>query len=127
MRPRIRLLVLLCVPLLAGCEMLYDLLDIPDPQARAAAAEAEGRAIGGGCRHSGRALEDCYSMNPQASKAAIFAGWRQMNDYMIENNLQEVPPRAERMHAPIQQGPISEPPPTGTTPGSDAPLPITRP
>lgn len=88
---RTRLILLLCMPLLASCDMLYDVLDIPDPTARAAALEAEGRAIGGGCRHSGRALEDCYILNPQASKAAVFAGWREMNDYMVQNNLTEVP------------------------------------
>jgi hypothetical protein len=88
---RTRLIVLLCTPLLASCDMLYDVLDIPDPQARAAAAEAEGRAIGGGCRHSGRSLEDCYTLNTQVSKAAVFTGWREMNDYMLANNLPEVP------------------------------------
>lgn len=86
------LLTLLCVmPLLASCDMLYDVLDIPDPKARAAQAEAEGRAIGGGCRHTGRSLEDCYAMNPQVQKSAIFSGWREMNDYMLANNLPEVP------------------------------------
>lgn len=85
------LILLSVVPLLGGCEMLYDVLDIPDPKARAAQAEAEGRAIGGGCRHSGRSLEDCYTMNPQVQKSAVFAGWREMNDYMLANNLPEVP------------------------------------
>lgn len=91
--------------------MLYDVFDIPDPQARAAAAEAEGRAIGGGCRHSGRSLEDCYAMNAQVSKSAVFAGWREMNDYMTENNLPEVPsklapPGVRQPQAPL---PIAEP------------------
>ena len=124
---RTRLLVLLCAPLLASCDMLYDVLDIPDPERRAAAAEAEGRAIGGGCRHSGRALEDCYALNPQVSKSAIFAGWREMNDYMIENNLSEVPTRMDRS---LAQPPANSPPPlpsAGGAAGSDSPLPITRP
>jgi len=42
--------------------------------------------------HAGRSLEDCYALNPNASKAAIFEGWREMNDYMLQNNLREVPP-----------------------------------
>ena len=46
--------------------------------------EAEGRAIGGGCRHAGRAIEDCFAQNRQADKAAVFAGWREMNDYMMK-------------------------------------------
>ncbi|MBA4742103.1 MAG: hypothetical protein H2060_05290 [Azoarcus sp.] len=122
---RTRLLVLLCAPLLASCDMLYDVLDIPDPERRAAAAEAEGRAIGGGCRHSGRALEDCYSLNPQVSKSAIFAGWREMNDYMTENNLSEVPTRMDRNSA---QAPASRSLPSANgAAGSDSPLPITRP
>lgn len=47
--------------------------------------EAEGRAIGGGCRHAGRAIEDCFAQNRQADKAAVFAGWREMNDYMTKH------------------------------------------
>jgi hypothetical protein len=105
---RTRLILLLCMPLLASCDILYDVLDVPDPQARAAAAEAEGRAIGSGCRHSGRSLEDCYAMNQQASKAAVFTGWREMNDYMIANKLPEVPsqivPSAARATSPSQAG-----------------------
>lgn len=84
-------LIMLLFPLLTGCELLYDLLEIPDPRKEAAAAEAEGKAIGSACRHAGRSLEDCYLLNPSAQKAAIFAGWREMNDYMLANNLPEVP------------------------------------
>ena len=54
--------------------------------------EAEGRAIGGACRQAGRALEDCYTFNPQMPKAAIFLGWRDMNDYMMQNNLSVIRP-----------------------------------
>ena len=82
------LLIALCGIALAGCEQL----GIETPARVAAAKEAEGRAIGSGCRHSGRALEDCYSLNKRASKAAIFAGWRDMDAYMRENNIEIVPP-----------------------------------
>lgn len=85
-----RLLALL-FPLLTGCEYVYDLLEIPDPRREAAEAEAEGMAVGSACRHAGRSLEDCYLLNPSAPKAAIFAGWREMNDYMLMNNLEVVP------------------------------------
>ena len=54
--------------------------------------EAEGKAIGGACRHAGRALEDCFALNKRADKAAAFAGWREMNDYMRENKIDAVPP-----------------------------------
>lgn len=86
-----RALILLLFPLLAGCEMAYDLLEIPDPKKEAETIENEGRAVGSACRHSGRALEDCYLLNPKAQKSAIFNGWREMNDYMIANGMESVP------------------------------------
>ena len=73
---------------LGGCEQL----GLEDPAKVAAIKEAEGKAIGGACRHSGRALEDCYVMNPRALKAAIYAGWRDMDAYMRDNNIQAVVP-----------------------------------
>jgi hypothetical protein len=76
---------------LAACEQLSDALDLPDPKKTAALAEAEGKAIGSACRQTGRSLEDCYALNAKVQKAAIFAGWREMNDYMMQNNLPEVP------------------------------------
>jgi len=74
--------------LLGGCDML----GIDSPEKVATAREAEGRAIGGACRHAGRAIEDCYLLNKRADKAAIFAGWRDMNDYMRENKIETVTP-----------------------------------
>jgi len=74
---------------LAGCDML----GIESASQIAARKEAEGRAIGGACRHAGRAIEECYSINRRADKAAIFAGWREMNDYMRENKIEAVPPQ----------------------------------
>jgi hypothetical protein len=84
-------LLLLLFPLLTGCEMVYDLLEIPDPKKVAARAEAEGKAIGSACRQAGRSIEDCYQVNPTALKSAVFAGWREMNDYMIENKMEVMP------------------------------------
>jgi hypothetical protein len=75
--------------LLSGC----DQLGIESPEKVAAARVAEGNAIGGACRHAGRAIEDCYAQNKKADKAAIFAGWRDMNDYMRENKIDPVPPQ----------------------------------
>jgi hypothetical protein len=71
---------------LAGCEML----GIESPEKVAAAKDAEGKAIGGACRHAGRAIEDCYVLNKRADKAAVFAGWREMNDYMREYKLEAI-------------------------------------
>jgi len=75
------------VLLLAGCEIpgIY-----PDP--KAVAREADSKATGGGCRHAMRSLEDCYTMNPKASRASIFAGWREMDAYMRENKIEGVAP-----------------------------------
>lgn len=53
---------------------------------------AEGKAVGGACRHAGRGLEDCYRLNPRADKAAVYEGWKEMNEYMAKNNMQAVPP-----------------------------------
>lgn len=73
--------------LLAGC----DLLGIEGATAVAARREAEGKAIGGACRHAARSIEACYAANRKADKAAIFAGWREMNDYMRENKIEAMP------------------------------------
>jgi hypothetical protein len=73
--------------LLGGC----DQLGIESAGAVAARKEAEGKAIGAGCRHADRSVEDCYANNRRAEKAAVFAGWKEMNDYMRENNIAAVP------------------------------------
>jgi hypothetical protein len=74
---------------LTGCELLGG----ESPEALAGRREAEGKAIGGACRHAGRAIEDCYALNKKADKSAIFAGWREMNDYMRENKMEAVLPQ----------------------------------
>ena len=79
--------------LLAGCDMIGGALGIESPEKVAAAREAEGKAVGGACRHAARAIEDCYAMNKKADKAAVFAGWRDMNDYMRENKIEPVAPQ----------------------------------
>lgn len=81
---RFRLLLLLAPVLLAGCDLL-GIETLSQQQARRA---DEGKAIGSACRHAGRAIEDCYALNRKADKAAIFAGWREMNDYMAENKIE---------------------------------------
>lgn len=86
------LLAPLCGLLVGGC----DQLGLELPAQVAAAKEAEGRAIGSACRHSGRALEDCYTLNPKAQKAAVFAGWRDMDAYMRENSIEIVAPTVPR-------------------------------
>jgi hypothetical protein len=88
--PRLALIAtLLAAALLAGCEML----GMESPEKLAAGREAEGRAVGAACRHAARAIEDCYILNKRIDKAAIFAGWRDMNDYMRENKIDAVAPQ----------------------------------
>ncbi|MFG6464227.1 hypothetical protein ACG04Q_21845 [Roseateles sp. DXS20W] len=87
--------LLLALPLLAAlsaCEQL----GIDDPAKVAAAKEAEGKAIGSACRHAMRAIEDCYVLNPKAQKAAVYAGWREMDEYMRENKLEGIAPVVPR-------------------------------
>jgi hypothetical protein len=81
--------LLLAAPLLlAGC----DWLGIESPEQIAAKREADGRAIGAGCRHAARSVETCYELNRRSDKAAIFAGWKEMHEYMAENKIEAVPP-----------------------------------
>ncbi|MBY0573381.1 MAG: hypothetical protein K2P84_06840 [Undibacterium sp.] len=88
----LRTLILLIASL--GLMTACDRLGIPDPARDAAIKEADARATGSACRHAGRAIEDCYSLNPDAGRAAVYAGWKDMNDYMRENKIEEVKPSA---------------------------------
>ncbi len=119
MKPLV-LAALAALPLLGGC----DLFGTQELERLMAAREADGRAIGAACRHAGRALEDCYTLNGRAEKAAIFAGWRDMNDYMRENGIEAVPPQLSSQAArvattaPSEGGPAA--PPTGTADSAPA-------
>ena len=80
------LLAVLCT--LAGC----DQLGLEAASVTAARVDADGKAVGAACRHGGRAIEDCFTLNKRVDKAAIYAGWREMDDYMRENKLEAVEP-----------------------------------
>lgn len=84
----IRVFSLVALMLLSGCD-LEALLADPKVVQR----EADSKAIGGACRHGMRSIEDCYAMNEKASKAAIFTGWREMDQYMRENNIEGIVPK----------------------------------
>ena len=99
--------------LLSGCDMLGGALGIESPEKVAATREADGKAIGGACRHAGRAIEDCYALNRRADKASVFAGWRDMNDYMRENKIEAVAPQLTAPQAAL-------PAPSPTTQVADA-------
>jgi hypothetical protein len=82
------LLLLAILSTLAGC----DQLGLEAASVTAARVEADGKAVGAACRHGGRAIEDCFTLNKRVDKAAIYAGWREMDDYMRENKLEAVEP-----------------------------------
>lgn len=123
---------LLLAPMLSACDQLGELLELPNPKKEAAKADAEGRATGGACRHAGRSLEDCYLLNPTAEKAAVFAGWREMNDYMMEHKIEVVPsllPQLPPSPPPAQPAAASghaETPPSSPPPASTPPRPTMR-
>lgn len=102
--PRAPLRVLLIAALLAlssGCDFIQQEMGIEDP----AVKEAEGRAVGGACRQSGRAIEDCYSIYAWLPKASIYEGWRDMDAYMRENNLETVAPQLPPVPPPAPPAP----------------------
>ena len=71
------------VLVLPGCDQLQNQLNKPARDAK---------ATGAGCRLSGRSLEDCYKRNPRAARAEVYAGWKEMNDYMEKQKLEEMAP-----------------------------------
>ncbi len=75
----------LLLPLLSACDQIAA---IDGSKAR----EADAVAVGGACRHAGRALEDCFAVYPDSPKAQVFAGWKEMSDYMRENKIEAVAP-----------------------------------
>ena len=110
-----RLIPLLLALPLAAC-------DLPGmgPDPRIAQREADARAIGGACRHGLRSIEDCYTLNEKASKAAMFAGWKEMDQYMRDNKIEGV--RATTGTKAEPQEEVIEPPKakSGTTPNASS-------
>jgi hypothetical protein len=86
--------------LLAGCEAL----GIETATQINAKKEAEGKAIGSACRHAVKSIESCFGAYPRAGKAAVFAGWREMDQYMRENAVVGMPAEAEATGAPPATG-----------------------
>lgn len=85
---------LLTIPLLlGGCDQIQNKLGIEDAATKSAKQEEEGKAVGGACRQSGRAIEDCYSVYSWLPKAAVYAGWREMDGYMRENKIETITPQ----------------------------------
>jgi hypothetical protein len=79
--------LLLAATALAGC----DALGIETAPQIAAKKDAEAHAIGSACRHAVRSIESCFQSNPKAAKAAMFTGWKEMDQYMRENEILGMP------------------------------------
>ncbi|MCL2525085.1 MAG: hypothetical protein FWF20_06000 [Betaproteobacteria bacterium] len=95
------LLIAAALLALTGCDQINEKLGLESPEKKEARTEAEARAVGGACRHSGRAIEDCYAIYVWLPKAGVYAGWRDMDEYMRENQIETIAP----------QLPPPEPPP----------------
>ena len=78
---------------LSACDQVNQKLGLEDLAKKEARAEQEAKAVGSACRQSGRAIEDCYSIYGWLPKAGIYAGWREMDEYMRENKLETVAPQ----------------------------------
>ena len=85
-------LLLFAILSLSGCDQIAQKLGMEDPSKKEARLEPDGKAVGSGCRQSGRAIEDCYAIYSWLPKSAIFSGWREMDEYMRENKLETIAP-----------------------------------
>lgn len=129
-----RLAVLLAVLSLTGCDQISQRLGLEDPAAKEARQEPEARAVGSACRHSGRAIEDCYAIYGWLPKAGIYAGWREMDEYMRQNQIETIapqlpppePPGAQRKkRKTVEEAPAAPPAeePAAAAPAPAAPVP----
>jgi predicted RecB family endonuclease len=73
--------------LMVGCDNIAALTADP----RAAQRIADAKAVGSACRFGLRSIEDCYALNEKSPKSAIFDGWKEMDQYMRENNIEGIP------------------------------------
>ena len=89
---------------LSACDMIQQQMGIEDQAAKEARADADGKAVGGACRQSGRAIEDCYANYSWLPKASTYEGWRDMDAYMRDNKLETVEPQLPPVAAPVTPG-----------------------
>jgi len=77
------LLILPLVLGLTGCNWLSHVTGL---------SKGSDQAVGAACRQTGRSLEECYQLNPDCDKGQVFAGWRDMQDYMVKEKLPTMSP-----------------------------------
>ena len=102
---------------LPACDIIQQQMGIEDQNAKAARNDADGKAVGGACRQSGRAIEDCYSIYSWLPKSSTYEGWRDMDAYMRENKLETVEPQLPPVAAPGSKKKALAP--EKNTPGSE--------
>ena len=100
---------------LCACDSVQQQMGIETPASKA--AQADGKAVGGACRQSGRAIEDCYSIYAWLPRAAVYDGWREMDAYMRENKLETIEPQLPPVAAPTTKKPKT----AAATPAAEAP------
>ena len=96
------ILLAIALPLaltLGGCDAVTALMADP----KAAQRIADSKAIGSACRHGLRSIEDCYTLNERASKAAVFDGWKEMDQYMRDNKIEGVASKSEKPPQPVEE------------------------
>jgi len=96
---------------LTGCDQVAGKLGLENPALKEAKTDAEGKAVGSACRHSGRAIEDCYAIYSWLPKASVYTGWREMDEYMRENKLETIVPQLPPPEPPglKRKRPLPEP------------------
>ncbi|WP_434634478.1 hypothetical protein [Chromobacterium sp. CV08] len=90
-----RLLLLAAMLALGGCNWVNSVTGL---------SKESDKAVGAACRQTGRSLEACYLRNPDADKASIYSGWREMNEYMAKNKLETMEPPPEKQAASAGPG-----------------------
>ena len=105
-----RLLLFAMTLPLAGCDNIAALMADP----KVAQRIADSKAIGSACRYGMRSIEDCYALNEKASKASVFDGWKEMDQYMRDNKIDGIPSKAVKSGTPaeeiIEEKAVPEPP-----------------
>ena len=94
-----RLLLLAITMSLAGCDNIAALMADP----KVAQRIADSKAIGSACRYGMRSIEDCYALNEKASKAAVFDGWKEMDQYMRDNKIDGVASKGVKAGQPVEE------------------------
>lgn len=116
-----RLILLSMVLVLSGCDKIEAMLADP----KVAQRIADSKAIGGACRYGMRSIEDCYAKNERASKASIFDGWKEMDQYMRDNKIDGVPSKEDKPPQPVEE--VIEEKAGDSAPAKDKPKPKAKP